>query len=72
MTIRIHFIALFLLINSIATAHGDAEKNILEFKENKGQWDSHVLYRTDIKGGALFLEEKGFSYKIENTIIILK
>ncbi len=66
MTIRIHFIALFLLLNFIASAHGDEEKNNLEFKENKGQWNSNVLYRTDIKGGSLFLEEKGFSYTLIN------
>ncbi|MFN0187157.1 MAG: PKD domain-containing protein [Bacteroidia bacterium] len=51
----------------MASAHGNEEKNSLEFKENKGQWDSRVLYKADIQGGSLFLEEKGFSYTLFNS-----
>jgi gliding motility-associated-like protein len=64
LTIRIKFFALFLLLNSLAYAHGTHEEIPLEYKENKGQWHSNVLYRADIHGGVLFLEEKGFTYSL--------
>lgn len=66
MTIQTKFLALFLLINSLAFGHGEHEANPIEYKENKGQWHSNVLFRADIHGGALFLEEKGFSYSLFN------
>lgn len=50
----------------MAFAHGTHEANPIEYKENKGQWHSNVLFRADIHGGALFLEEKGFSYSLFN------
>jgi gliding motility-associated-like protein len=66
LTIHIKLFALFLLINSLAFAHGTHEETPIEYKENKGQWHSNVLFRADIHGGALFLEEKGFSYSLFN------
>lgn len=36
----------------LSYAHSDH----LLFVENKGQWDEHILYKTDIKNGAIFLE----------------
>jgi hypothetical protein len=32
------------------------------FIENKGQWHSNALYKTELPGGALFLEEDGLTY----------
>ncbi len=32
------------------------------FIENKGQWDSRVLFRAEIPGGELFLEKTGLTY----------
>ncbi|HRH38388.1 MAG TPA: hypothetical protein PK760_08590, partial [Flavobacteriales bacterium] len=34
----------------------------MDFVENKGQWDQHVLFRTNIGTGAIFLERDGFTY----------
>ncbi len=34
----------------------------LRFYENKGQWDEHITYRTDIPGGRLLLEKNAFYY----------
>jgi hypothetical protein len=31
-----------------------------QFIENRGQWDKSVKYKTDFKGGALFLKSSGY------------
>jgi gliding motility-associated-like protein len=33
-----------------------------EFVENKGQWNSKVLFKTDVSGGEMFLERDGISF----------
>jgi gliding motility-associated-like protein len=38
----------------------------LEFIENKNQWDKDVLYKSDIGGGALFLEKDGFTFAFKD------
>jgi PKD repeat protein len=38
-----------------------APKDLI-FIPNQGQWDGPFLYRADLHGGHLFLEEKGFTY----------
>jgi len=34
----------------------------LTFTENKGQWENNILFRTDFRGGRLFLEKNVFTY----------
>src|SRR5258706_8981311 len=34
----------------------------IKFTENKGQWDSKILFRAELDGGALFLEKNCFTY----------
>ncbi|HKC69376.1 MAG TPA: SBBP repeat-containing protein, partial [Bacteroidia bacterium] len=34
----------------------------VNYIKNNGQWDSHVLYQADFKGGRLFLEKNAFTY----------
>ncbi len=36
------------------------------FKENKGQWENHILYKADLKSGALFIEKEGITYNLFN------
>lgn len=31
----------------------------IHFTENKGQWDSKVMFRADLNNGAVFLEKEG-------------
>jgi gliding motility-associated-like protein len=38
----------------------------LKFEENKGQWNTKVLYMTDFSGGRLFLEKNAFTYALYN------
>ena len=42
-------------------AHSKRAKD-LQFEENKGQWDNRALYKTDLKGGRLFLEKGALTY----------
>lgn len=37
-----------------------------EFVENKGQWNSKVNFRTDMKGGAVFLQPGGYKVMLHN------
>lgn len=43
-------------------AFASGEETRVKFTENKGQWDSRVLYRAQLDGGALFLENNCFTY----------
>ncbi len=38
----------------------------MQFVENKGQWNSKVQYKTDIKAGAFFIEKNGFAIILHN------
>jgi hypothetical protein len=37
------------------------------FEENKGQWPKSVAFRADIPGGALFVEQQGFTYHFQTS-----
>jgi gliding motility-associated-like protein len=37
----------------------------VRFTENKGQWPDHVLYRTMLPNGALFVERSAFTYVLQ-------
>ncbi|HWB94947.1 MAG TPA: hypothetical protein VG605_23995, partial [Puia sp.] len=39
----------------------------LEFVENKGQWDSSVIYRADISTGSIFIKKNGFAILQQDT-----
>ncbi|HEU5166217.1 MAG TPA: PKD domain-containing protein, partial [Chitinophagaceae bacterium] len=54
--IRYHFIALFLLILSTSV---NAQN--IEFIENKGQWDNHVKFRSEVPAGSFFIRNGGFT-----------
>ena len=38
----------------------------LLFKENKGQWDQRVLFRTEFKGGAVYFGKNWITYQLLN------
>jgi gliding motility-associated-like protein len=38
------------------------EVSLLEFIENKGQWENEVRFRADLKGGWVFLQENAATY----------
>ncbi len=62
---RILLLSILLLQLSISFAHESGKKGgDIEFSENKGQWPSSVLFRAEIQGGSLFLEQRGFTYAL--------
>jgi gliding motility-associated-like protein len=54
--IRYQYITLFLLILSIAV-----KAQNIEFIENKGQWDKHVKFRSEVPAGSFFIRNGGFT-----------
>ncbi len=53
-------IFLFLFIASACVVVAQHSANI-EFIENKGQWDNRVRYKGDVKDGAVFIRNTGFT-----------
>ncbi len=54
-------IALILLL-SLMSGKGFSADPSIQFIENKGQWDSAILYRTEIQNGFLFITKSGLEY----------
>ena len=54
--IRFHYITLFLLILSTTV-----KAQNIEFIENKGQWDKHVKFRSEVPAGSFFIRNGGFT-----------
>ena len=55
---RCHHITAFLLILAAAAR---AQSGNIEFIENKGQWDQHVKYQSEVPGGSFFIRPGGFT-----------
>ena len=49
------------LIKSVCPSMEAQNYNNIEFIENKGQWDSKVKFKGDVKGGAFFIRAGGFT-----------
>jgi gliding motility-associated-like protein len=53
---------ILLLVLCLVTAAAAAQNlQPVEFIENKGQWDSRVLFKASIPGGSLYLGEQGYT-----------
>ena len=37
------------------------------FKQNKGQWQNHILYKTELKNGAIFFEQNNITFNLFDT-----
>lgn len=55
------------LLSAFLTIFGQSYNNI-EFIQNKGQWDSQVLYMGNVSNGAFFLREGGFTMVQHNPV----
>lgn len=58
---RIFFFALYLFGCCFLTFASNRGA-LVKFTENKGQWDSNILFRAQLDGGVLFLEKNCFTY----------
>lgn len=56
--IRNHILSILLLLTGFITARS---QGVIEFVENKGQWDSKVQYRGIVNYGAFFIRNGGFT-----------
>ena len=59
-TIQCLLILVLVFLGSIAESSGAG----MYFIQNKGQWDSDILFRTEIPGGFLFLKNKSLVYSL--------
>lgn len=57
LTLKRHFFLILLLLPALFAASQDYGN--IEFTENKGQWDSRVLYKGDVTGGSIFIRNGG-------------
>jgi len=64
---------LSLLLSIDAAAHGTCTAcNQLVFKENKGQWNNNVLYKTEMHYANAFFERTGITYELLDTADLLR
>jgi len=56
-----------ILLFSVITFFGQSFNNI-EFIQNKGQWDSQVLYMGNVSNGSFFMREGGFTMVQHNPV----
>ncbi len=56
------FLCLFVLNASAQHTKSNESQSAIKFTENKNQWDSKILYRAQLDGGALFLQKNAFTY----------
>lgn len=52
---------LLFLLSSVALSVFSQTSDVVQFVENKGQWDNRVRYMAQVPGGAVFVQQAGFS-----------
>lgn len=62
----IKILSLFTFVNSFA------QISHVEFVENKGQWENNILYKAQIPGGSLYLENNKLTYQFLKEDDIIK
>lgn len=60
---RLAYLFLLFLIHKVTLAHNDK----LIYVENKGQWEQNILFKSEISGGALFLESNKLTFHLKET-----
>lgn len=58
---------MFLLVQNTFAQHSH-----VEFKENKGQWESNILYKAKLPAGQLYLEQNKLTYQFYNEKDIIR
>ena len=48
----------------VSQVNPPVSQRTIRFAENKNQWDSVILFRAQLDGGALFLESNCFTYSL--------
>ncbi|MBL0310508.1 MAG: gliding motility-associated C-terminal domain-containing protein [Bacteroidetes bacterium] len=63
---------LFAVLSSLHATQPCGNCAPLIFKENKGQWEPKVLYKAEIKNGAVFFEENSITFNLFDTRDIIR
>lgn len=64
----VYILGCFIFTNAAYAHKKENQKNkIVNFTENKGQWETQVLFKADIPGGAMFLEKTKITYAFYDT-----
>lgn len=56
------FLCLFVSYSYAQKGKNTESQSAIKFTENKNQWDKKVVYRAQLDGGVLFLENNAFTY----------
>jgi hypothetical protein len=57
---RLSLLITFSILSTLQVSAQSGGYSYLEFVENKGQWDTSVLYRAELSAGDVFIQKKGF------------
>ncbi len=63
-------LGLFSLSTAVYAQDGHYHGGNQEFIENKNQWGKNILYKSDISGGAVYLEKNGFTFVFKDVAAI--
>lgn len=63
---------LLILQAPICTLQAAGCMSCISFKENKGQWDKNILYKGELKNGAVFFEPQGLTFNLFDTRDIIR
>lgn len=61
---RILFMASLLYFSLLAGTRKSYAQGLIQFQENKGQWNAEVRYRAQLPGGYIYLRQAGFTYSL--------
>lgn len=61
---RLQLLFLFLSLFPVTVLAHEPDSPTFRFIENKNQWDSRILYQSEIPSGTLFLEKNCFTYNL--------
>jgi gliding motility-associated-like protein len=54
------------ILSGVNSQHLENSHSTYLFKQNKGQWNSNVLFKTNLTDGAMFLEKQGITYHFQD------
>ena len=64
---RLSLIITYSILSTLQVSAQSGGYSYLEFVENKGQWDSSILYRAELSAGDVFIQKKGFMILQQDT-----
>lgn len=69
---KILVLFVFCLLVAVAVAEHCTSCYPLNFKENKGQWETQIRFKAELKNGAAFFEENAITFNLFDTRDVLR